>query len=75
MDPVLTKFILTALDWTLNEFNKSKGGGIIPKDVLEAQNAIRKALAEESQSKAKRPYTRKLAIEPKSDTSDSQADA
>jgi len=64
MDPLITKALLTVLDWTFNEFNKSKGGGIVPKEVLEAQNAIRKALAEESQSKAKRPYKKRLEIDP-----------
>ena len=60
MDPQLITALLSLADWTFNQIEKSKGGGMeIPADIIEARTQVRKALTEKAVSRSTRKKTTK----------------
>lgn len=55
-DPATATAVLSLLDWTVGQIEKSKGGGIVPPEILEQRTQLRRALAAESDSMATKPY-------------------
>lgn len=55
-DPATATAVLSLLDWTVGQIEKSKGGGIVPPEILEHRTQLRKALAAEADSMATKPY-------------------
>lgn len=55
-DPATATAVLSLLDWTVGQIEKSKGGGIVPPEILEQRTQLRRALAAEADSMATKPY-------------------
>lgn len=55
-DPATATAVLSLLEWTVGQIEKSKGGGILPPEILEDRTTVRRALAAEADSMASKPY-------------------
>jgi len=60
MDPQLITALLSLADWTFQQIERGKGGGMqIPADIIEARTQVRKALTEQAVSRSTRKKTTK----------------